>query len=195
MGLDATENTIVSQVPPVLLLREAAAIARVSPGTLRAAIRRGELAAVRVGSGAQRQHARVTREALLGWLGLKYGSHGEILPTATGQAPSPAGGAARPASTNPAARPGIADTTGRGARRRHYRIPAAVDALLQQTTHGEGQPSSDIPAAAGPSARGGGGPIPSSEPASRGGTDTTKGTRPPQAAAPRIIVNSSEDLP
>ena len=72
----------------VLLLREAAAYARVSPATIRAAIRSGELSAVRVGRGTHRQHLRVTREALLRWLGLSETSHGETIPITGRGAPT-----------------------------------------------------------------------------------------------------------
>jgi excisionase family DNA binding protein len=61
-------HTQDKRAPDILLVREAAAIVRVSPATIRAAVRRGDLAAVEIGYGRLRRHLRITRTALQEWL-------------------------------------------------------------------------------------------------------------------------------
>jgi hypothetical protein len=61
-----------------------------APGTIRAAIRRGELAAIRISPpGTQRVHHRVTEAALSEWLGLRH---------AEAASPAPMSGPAGPAN-------------------------------------------------------------------------------------------------
>jgi len=66
-----------SGLPEILLVAEAARIARVSPATIRSEVRSGRLLAIRVGSGKARAHVRVSLAALTAWLGRHDDSHGE----------------------------------------------------------------------------------------------------------------------
>jgi excisionase family DNA binding protein len=99
--METQRSGLNSNLQQVFLISEAASYARVSQSLLRAAIRRGELQAVRVGRGAQRLHVRITRPALLRWLGIED-SHGESLPTETEAGRRPV--VARPASGGEAQR-------------------------------------------------------------------------------------------
>lgn len=68
MTMHATQQPAAGSLPPVLLLREGAAYARVAPSLLREEVRRGRLRAVRIGGGTERRHIRFLREDFLAWL-------------------------------------------------------------------------------------------------------------------------------
>jgi excisionase family DNA binding protein len=79
--METQRSELHGNLQQVFLISEAASYARVSQSLLRAAIRRGELKAIRVGRGKKRMHVRVTRAALLRWLGIEdnhIASGGEV---------------------------------------------------------------------------------------------------------------------